>query len=147
MKLPVKVKRLDEKAVLPKKADLGSAGIDLVATSEKPVFEGAVSYIEYGTSLAFEIPPGFVGLIFPRSSISSTTSLILSNCVGVIDSSYRGEVKARFKSLLPSGGKKYTVGDKIMQMIIMPYPEVDLEEATELSDSSRGTGGFGSSGR
>lgn len=146
-KLPVKVKKLNDQAKLPAKADEGSAGIDLVAITEKTIFEGAVSYIEYGTGLSFEIPPGFVGLLFPRSSISSNTSLVLANAVGVLDSSYRGEVKARFKSLLPAGGKKYKLGDKIIQMVVIPYPEVELEEVSELSDTSRGTGGFGSSGR
>ncbi len=146
-KLPVKIKKLSDKAVIPKQADSGSAGMDLTATSEKLVMEGAVSYIEYGTDLAFEIPEGFMGLIFPRSSISSATSLILSNSVGVIDSSYRGEVKFRFKSIIPQGSKKYKVGDRVGQLIILPYPAVDLELVEELSNTERGSGGYGSTGK
>lgn len=146
-RLPIKIKKLNEKAVLPQKADNGSAGWDLIATSERLVLEGPISYVEYGTSLALEIPPGFVGLLFPRSSISSNTSLILNNSIGLLDSSYRGEIKARFKSTLTVGGKKYKLGDKIAQLMVIPYPEIDFEEVNELSETKRGDGGFGSSDR
>lgn len=145
-RLPLKLKKLSDKAVIPQYADAGSAGLDLTATSEKAIFESSVAYIEYGTSLAVEIPPGFVGLIFPRSSISSNTSLVLSNSVGVIDSSFRGEIKFRFKSLMTSGGKKYNVGDRVGQLVIIPYPQIDIEVVNELSDTSRGSGGYGSTG-
>jgi dUTP pyrophosphatase len=144
--LPVKIKKLSDKAVIPSYADPGSAGMDLTATSMKAFFEGRIGYVEYGTDLAIEIPPGFVGLLYPRSSISSNTTFILANSVGVIDSSYRGEIKFRFKSITPVG-KMYEVGDRIGQIIIVPYPEVQFEEVTELSDTSRGSGGYGSSGK
>lgn len=146
-KLPLKLKKLNDKAVIPSYADPGSAGMDLTAISEKAIFEGSVSYIEYGTGIAVEIPEGFVGLIFPRSSISSSTSLVLSNSVGVIDSSYRGEIKFRFKSLMHAGGKKYNVGDRIGQLVVIPYPQVDIEVVEELTDTSRGTGSYGSTGK
>ncbi len=147
MNLQVKVKKLSDKAVLPVQADLGSAGMDLTATSEKLFIEGAISYVEYGTSLSFEIPEGYVGLLFPRSSISSNTTLMLANSVGVIDSSYRGEVKLRFKSVVPMAAKKYKVGERVGQLVILPYPKVKLMEVEELNDSDRGQGGFGSSGK
>jgi dUTP pyrophosphatase len=139
----VKFKKLSPQAVAPKIMRAGDAGADLTATR---YVEGP-EYIEYGTDIAVEIPPGFVGYIFPRSSISNKT-LILSNSVGVIDSNYRGEIKFRFKShegVL--GENKYEVGDRIGQLVVMPIPTVTFEEAEELSESNRGEQGYGSSGK
>ena len=142
MPLEVKVKKLKERATLPKQAKFGDAGYDLVAVTVDYNLEDG--YIEYGTGLAFEIPLGYVGLIFPRSSISGK-DLTLSNSVGVVDSGYRGEVKFRFKET----GRKtwpnmYEVGDRIGQLVVMPIPEVNLVEVKELSLSERGEKGFGS---
>lgn len=145
--MQVKIKKLNDKAVIPVQADSGSAGMDLVATSEKFVIEGAINYIEYGTDLAIEIPEGYMGLILPRSSVSSNTTLLLANSVGLIDSSYRGELKLRFKSIVPMAAKKYKVGEKIGQLVIIPYPKIQFTEVEELSNTSRGQGGFGSSGK
>lgn len=145
--LPVKIKKLNENAVIPQYATDGSAGLDLTATGEKVVIDGVISYVEYSTGLAFEIPKGFVGLIFPRSSISSSTTLLLSNSVGVIDSDYRGEVKFRFRNSASIGGKKYKVGDRVGQLVIMPFPRIDFQEVNSLEDSNRGTGGYGSTGK
>jgi len=100
--------------------------------------------IEYGTGIAVEIPPGHVGLIFPRSSIFHT-GLILTNSVGVIDSGYRGEIKAVFKA--PGHYDIYRIGERIGQLVIVPIPDVEYEEADELSETERGTGGYGSTGR
>lgn len=147
MHLPLKIKKLNEKATIPQYSSEGAAALDLTAVSEKPVFEGGIGYMEYGTGLAIEIPPGFVGLIFPRSSISSNTTFVLSNSVGVIDSDYRGEIKFRFKSVVPSGAKKYNVGDRIGQLIAIPYPTLDIEVVDELGETKRGDGGYGSSGK
>jgi dUTP pyrophosphatase len=99
--------------------------------------------MEYGTGLAVEIPEGHVGLLFPRSSISNS-GLILTNSVGVIDSGYRGEIKFRFKHIPDTA--YYKPGDRIGQLIVMPYPEIDFQEVEELSSTERGEGGFGSSG-
>ena len=143
--MQVKIKKLNNDAIIPKIADSGSAGLDFVAITEKFVLDAGINYIEYGTGLALEIPEGHVGLIFPRSSISSNTTLVLANSVGVIDSSYRGEIKFRFKSIVPVGAKKYKIGDKIGQLIIIPYPKIELIESENLSETSRGAGGFGSS--
>ena len=92
----VRVKKLKNEAVVPSYAKEGDAGLDLVAVDKNIETDGESEYVEYGTGLAFEIPAGYVGLLFPRSSISNK-DLILSNSVGVIDSGYRGEVKFRFK--------------------------------------------------
>jgi len=141
--MKIKIKRLTTKAVIPKYAKDGDAGMDLTATSKSTVNEEGFGYVSYGTGLAFEIPKGFVGLIFPRSSLSNT-GLILSNSVGVIDSGYRGEVSARFKYIPDTND--YEIGDRIAQMLILPYPEVEFEEVEDLTDTDRGIGGHGSSG-
>lgn len=139
--MEVRIKRLSEKAVIPSKAHASDAGFDLVATGR----EDFPTFIEYGTSLAFSIPEGHVGLLFPRSSISKT-DLTLANSVGVIDAGYLGEVKLRFKRPRQSAGPKYNVGDRIGQLIIMPIPTVNFLEVDELGSSERGDGGWGSTG-
>lgn len=142
--MKVNIKKLNPEAVIPKYAKAGDAGMDLVAISKTLTEVGEdYGYLEYGTGLAFEIPEGYVGLVFPRSSISKTGA-ILSNSVGVIDSGYRGEVTARFKQI--PGSLEYNKGDRIAQLIIIPYPEIEFNEVEELSDTERGSGGYGSSG-
>jgi dUTP pyrophosphatase len=152
--MEVRFKKLVEEAVVPQYASEGDAGLDLVATTKE--WEVSKGYVEFGTGLAMEIPKGYVGLIFPRSSISNT-KYTLANSVGVIDSGYRGEVK--FRMFLNSAGvkhvednifkklKEYEVGDKVGQLIIMPYPTIEPIEVEELDDSERGSGGFGSTGK
>lgn len=142
----LKIKKLDEKAVIPEYGTDGSACFDLTAISKefKPLPVGPT--YEYGTGLAFEIPEGHVGLIFPRSSITSKTTLALGNAVGVIDSDYRGEVKLQFRKTNHMVQIDYKEGDRIGQMMILPIPAVSIEEVSELSDTERGTGGFGSTG-
>ena len=152
--MKVKVKKLDPRAVIPTYAKSGDAGLDLTATS----YEFQNGRHVYGTGLAIEIPEGFVGLIFPRSSIFKK-DLRLTNCVGVIDSGFRGEIKFFFENeamkVVPrsewhpdaSSAQIYEVGDRIGQIIIMPYPQIELEETEELSSSARGTSGWGSSGK
>ena len=140
--MKVRIKKLHEDAVVPVYGKPGDAGLDLVATSMTNEKDG--HYVQYGTGLAFEIPEGYVGYIFPRSSISNTCH-IMANCVGVCDSNYRGEVSLRFRV----GGTqdRYEVGHKIGQIVIMPVPHVDFVEAKELSDTVRGAKGYGSSGK
>lgn len=144
--LKVKIKKLVPEAVIPSYAKIGDAGMDLTAVSKEYDDYGN---IVYGTGLAFEIPDGYVGLIFPRSS-NAKKDLLLSNSVGVLDSGYRGEVLFKFKSLYPTRSELYLdiykIGDKIGQIIILPYPQIEFEEVSELSDTERGTGGFGSTG-
>lgn len=142
--MKVKIKRLDSNAKIPTYANPGDAGMDIYATSMKFTED----YIEYGTGLSFEVPEGYVMLIFPRSSISNK-DLVLTNSVGVLDSGYRGELRFRFKRLREPGKLRmdlYNPGDKIGQIMIIPYPTIEFEEVESLSDSVRGVGGFGSSG-
>ena len=140
--IKVKIKRLSENAKLPTKAHTTDAGYDLYAASTSV----DKNYnIVYGTGIAVEIPDGYVGLVFPRSSIANK-AIMLTNSVGVIDSGYRGEVMAKFKRVTDEFDS-YQVGDRIAQLIIMPYPHVEFEEVRELSNSDRGEGGYGSSGR
>lgn len=136
----------------------GDAGIDLVATSKTYDEHGNVVY---GTNRAFEIPKGYVGLLFPRSS-NSKKDLILSNSVGVVDSGYRGEVMFKYKpsykfdtdpwNIYDYDGIEFTdnlheVRDRIGQLIIIPYPSVEFVESDDLSDTERGDGGYGSTGK
>lgn len=171
--LIVKIKRLNENAVIPAYAHATDAGLDLVATS-KTIDE--YGNVVYGTGIALEIPNGYVGLVFPRSS-NSKKDLLLTNSVGVIDSGYRGEIMFKYVptsslvvfhnladrlklvlhrefslSIIGSPvyrlhGKEYNIGDRVGQLIILPYPKVNFEEVEELSDSDRGTGGYGSTGK
>jgi dUTP pyrophosphatase len=138
----IKFKKLNRKATIPQRAHSCDAGMDLVAVSKETNNEH--HFIEYGTGLAMEIPNFCVGLIFPRSSISKT-NLFLRNCVGVIDSGYRGEIKLRF-SVDNNENKEYDIQDKIGQLIVLELPNMKIIEAKELSNTDRGQGGFGSTG-
>ena len=138
----VNIKKLHKDAVIPSYAKDGDAGLDLAETRVWADDDGNVCY---GTGLAFEIPRGYVGLLFPRSS-NAKKDLILSNSVGVIDSNYRGEVMLKFKPQ-KRGGKVYEVGERVGQIIILPYTQIEFKEVEELSETSRGDGGFGSSGK
>ena len=147
--MKVRIKKLYKDSILPTKAHATDAGFDLYAHN---VMRDNQANLVYTTGVAMEIPQGYVGLIFPRSSISRK-DLILTNCVGVIDSGYRGEISFKFKrvnfveqqdGLLEND---YLKGERIGQMIIMPYPEIEFVEVDELSDSERGDGGYGSSGK
>jgi dUTP pyrophosphatase len=171
----VKIKKLNQDAVIPTYAKSGDAGMDITAVSKSYDDHGNVVY---GTGLAFEIPEGYVGLLFPRSS-NTKKDLVLGNSVGVLDSGYRGEVVFKFKPSLKymtsfdhyhDGYREvlktltndqvhlgdgyqellesnYDIGDRIGQIIIMPIPKINFVEVDELSDSDRGAGGFGSSGK
>ena len=139
----VKIKRLHKDAVIPSYSRQGDAGMDLVATSR---FYDDFDNVCYGTGLAIEIPEGYVGLLFPRSSISKT-DLTLRNSVGIIDSGYRGEITFKFNNILMSSCEPYNVKERIGQLIIMPYPTIEFEEVEELSTTERGVQGFGSSGK
>ena len=136
--LKVKFKKLHQDAITPTYAKNGDAGLDLTAMD----IRWSENYIEYGTGIAVEIPRGYVGFIFPRSSVSKKQNFYLKNAVGVIDSGYRGEIMLRFNV----SETHYEVGDKIGQLIILPYPEIQLQEVNELTSTDRGEGGFGSTG-
>ena len=141
--LTVKFRKLVPEAVTPEYAQNGDAGMDLTATS----FRVTDTFMEFGTGIAVQIPENHVGLLFPRSSITkSAPGVSLKNSVGVIDSNYRGEILVRFE--LPYPATVYrtipVVGDRVAQLVIIPYPRVKFVEVEKLSDTNRGQGGFGS---
>ena len=172
--MKVRIKKLHENAVIPSYAKKGDAGLDLTAVDKYYDVHGCVVY---RTGISIEIPEGYVGLIFPRSSICKQ-DLTLANAVAVIDSGFRGEILMKFKPSLmfvsdeeglisdeyetfkcadgveipwneriPMTAIDYNVGDRIAQLIIMPYPHIEFEEVDELTETERGDGGYGSTGR
>ena len=163
--MEVRIKKLCENAVIPSYAHTSDAGMDLTATSRKTDENGNVVY---GTGIAVEIPKGYVGLVFPRSSNSKKT-LWLTNSVGVIDSGYRGEITFKFRPSITIpprlwtriklrlkghkgdivqyvSPKIYKIGDRIGQIIILPYPSIEFIESDFLYPSDRGECGYGSTG-
>jgi dUTP pyrophosphatase len=168
-KVTVKIKKLHPDAVIPKYAHKGDAGFDLVAVEDVIIEPGETKAIPIG--LAFEIPVGYEMQIRPRSGLSLKTKLRQSNCIGTIDAEYRGEVKVMFDNtnpptpqllyrlntlnnmhiitdldVYPLGTYIIRKGDRIAQGVIQKLPDVTFAEVDELSDTKRGTGGFGSSG-
>ena len=144
--MKVKIKKVHADAVIPSYENSGDAGLDLVATT---IISETLGSITYGLGIALEIPEGFVGLVFPRSSIRKT-NLQLSNSVGVIDSGYRGELQATFNKIQGIDNverENYKVGDRVCQIIIIPHPPIEFNEVNELSNTERGEGGFGSTGK
>mgnify|MGYP003636453825 FL=1 len=142
--MKVKFKKLNMLAQDPFRANGTDAGFDLTASSIEYPLGSTSLFVEVCTGISVEIPNGYVGLLFPRSSIS-TTKHFLRNSVGVIDSGYRGEIKLRFS--LDESPTSYQIGDKVGQIVFIKLPVVELIEVEELSTSDRSTGGFGSSGR
>lgn len=175
--MKVKIKKLHVDAVIPKYAKQGDAGMDLTAVDVH--YDKEDDCLVYDTGLSMEIPKGYVGLVFPRSSLSKI-DLLQTNHVGVIDSGYRGPIKVKFKTLfnywevskdedfqerLVEGSfdfydraedthynkqlsaKIYATGERIGQIMIIPYPEIEFEEVEELTITERGNGGFGSTGK
>lgn len=147
--MKVKITKLFKNAVIPTYATPGSAGLDFTAITYE--YKKDIDCHVFGTGIALEIPKGYVGLLFPRSSIRKV-DLHLTNAVGVIDSDYRGEVTASFKNrdftpdVFCHLRKGYEIGAKIFQMIILPYPQIEFEEVDELTSTDRGLGGYGSTG-
>jgi dUTP pyrophosphatase len=171
--MKVNIKKLHPDAVIPSYAHETDCGMDLTAVSK--TFD-EYGNVVYGFGLAFEIPEGYAGFIFPRSS-NHKSELLLTNSVGVVDSGYRGEVTAKFTTRYSStqpfrfidrlkyiftnkcknviisrtnhfnNSANYNIGDRVAQMVILPYPKVKFVEIDELSDTERGTGGYGSTGK
>lgn len=163
--MEVKIKRIHPDAVIPKYSKPGDAGMDLVATA----IQTKDDIITYHTGLQVEIPEGYVGLIVPRSSIYKQ-DLMLANHIGIIDSGYRGEILCKFRlttlcmehvsnnrflirdyEIDPETGAyknihTYKKGDRVAQLIIIPYPLIEFKEVDVLKESNRGTGGFGHTG-
>jgi dUTP pyrophosphatase len=141
----IRFKKLHPDAVTPSYSREGDAAVDLVATENCARFyAGCDGFLVYKTGIAVEIPKGYVGIIYPRSSLSNY-DLLMANHVGVIDSNYRGEIEVRFKQYR-SGTKIYQNGDRIAQLIIQQVPTMDFLEVSTLTETNRGDQGFGSSG-
>ena len=145
--MKLKIKKLSDKAIMPIRAHNSDAGLDLTTTSiTSEINECGQFILVYHSDIAVEIPDGYVGLLFPRSSIAKK-SIQFTNAVGVIDSGYRGEIMAKVRNT--SGDSipaVYKVGEKFAQLVIVPYvSDITISEVSELQESDRGTGGYGSS--
>ena len=146
MTMPVAVKKLRPQARLPIYGSTGAAGADLCACLDAPltIAPGETAFVP--TGLALEIPAGFAGLVFARSGLASKRGLAPANKVGVVDSDYRGEVLV---ALHNHGAQAQTIedGERVAQIVLTPYLTAQFFETGELSDTARGSGGFGSTGR
>lgn len=138
--MSIKYKKLVPDAMAPTRATDGSGAVDLVALTMRRTPD----FVEYGTGIAVEIPPGNIGFLAARSSICKY-GIVLANGIGYIDSDYRGELLIRFKQVGP--GRVYEIGDRVAQLTIVPIVSTDYEEVTELGSTDRGAGGFGSTGQ
>ena len=143
--MKVKVKKLTDSAIIPTFGSVESAGGDLYNAGDNVEIKPSQTVL-IGTGLAVEIPEGYVGLVYARSGRATKSGLAPANKVGVIDSDYRGEIKV---ALFNHSTETRTVakGDRIAQMVIAPYLKVEYEEVEDLTDTARGVGGFGSTGK
>ena len=140
------MKKLREGAVLPQRQTMGAAGYDLRACIEEPVTLQPGEGYSFPTGLAAEIPQGFAGMVYCRSGLGVKQGISLPNCVGVIDSDYRGELIVPLRNF---GVEAYTIqpGERIAQLVIQPVFLPEIVELDQLSETGRGQGGFGSTGR
>lgn len=144
--MKIKTVLFKKNAKLPFKATEGSAGADLFACLEETIVLSAGERRLISTGIGVEISEGFGGFVFPRSSVAGKHGISLANCVGVIDSDYRGEILV---PLINHGNADYEIkdGDRIAQLVILPVETAQYELSDSLSDTERGTGGFGSTGK
>lgn len=140
----LRVKRLRPEAILPTRATDGDAGLDLYSWRASHVGHGVVSKIE--TGIAVEIPPGYVGLVHPRSGLAANYGITVVNAPGTIDAGYRGELIVLLTSIKNYMSLDINPGDRIAQLVIQKVELPTVEEVEELTDSVRGAGGFGSTG-
>ena len=144
--MEIKIRKLDERAKLPQYGSAAAAGADLYALLGAPVTVPPGETVFLSTGLAAEIPEGYVGLIFARSSLGIKRGLAPANKVGVIDSDYRGEIRVGLHN--HSGAPQVLEPfERVAQLMIVPFVHADFTESEELSDTARGAGGFGSTGR
>ena len=143
--MEIKIKKLKKDAVIPTKGSPFVAGSDLYSV-EDDVKVGAGETVMIGTGLAMEIPEGYAGLIYARSGLACKEGLAPANKVGVVDSDYRGEIKVALHNHSASE-KTVKKGERIAQIVVTPFLSAEFREADELSDTVRGEGGFGSTGK
>jgi dUTP pyrophosphatase len=143
--IALKVKRLPHCHAMPAYASQGAAGMDLSAAIDDEVTLEAGARMRIPTGIEIEVPPGFQGQVVPRSGLADRAGISLTNCVGTIDSDYRGEVQVL---LINHGSAPYTFkrGERIAQLVLIPIPRVEVLAVEELSQSVRDRGGFGSTG-
>ena len=142
----IKIKKLNKNANIPTRESVCSAGYDLYACIDEPITITPHSTVKIGTGLAIEIPDGYFGAIFARSGLATKEGLRPANCVGCCDSDYRGEYIVALHNDT-NETKLIVPNERIAQLVVMPYLPVEFEEVTELTDTERGTGGFGSTGK
>lgn len=144
--MKIKVKKLNEKAVMPAYGSEFAAGADLYACVDEDVTIAPHATVMIPTGIAIELPVGYGGFIYARSGLASKRNLAPANKVGVVDCDYRGEVKVALHNHgeIP---QTVAVGERIAQLVVAPYITAEFVEAEELSDTVRGAGGFGSTGR
>ena len=142
--IKVPVKRLDESLDMPAYAYVGDAGLDLRAAEPAVLAPFERKLVSCGISMA--IPQGYAGFVLPRSGLAAKHGISIVNAPGLIDSNYRGVIKAILVNLDPKSTFTIEHGDRIAQLVIMAVPAVELDEVSELDETVRGTGGFGSSG-
>ena len=146
MSVTVKIKKLHENAKVPTYGSAFAAGADLCACTDVPVTIPAHATVLIRTGLALEIPEGYAGLIYARSGLASKRGLAPANKVGVVDADYRGEVMVALHNH-SDVDQTVEAGERIAQLVVTPFLSVDFEETDTLSDTVRGVGGFGSTGR
>ena len=143
--MKIKVKKLDERAIIPSLGSEYAAGADLYAVCDEIVNIEPHKTVMIHTGLAMEIPEGYAGLIFARSGLASKRGLAPANKVGVVDPDYRGEFMVALHNHSDEP-KTVECGERIAQLVIVPFLKADFELADELNDTKRGVGGFGSTG-
>lgn len=143
--MDLRVTKLKDNAVIPTRAHPGDAGLDLYSTEIAHLGPGERWAV--GTGIALEIPEGHAGLVLPRSGLAREHGITLVNSPGLIDAGYRGEVRVLLLNTDPAETVRIEAGARIAQLVVTPVAIAEPVEATELSDSARGEGGFGSSGR
>lgn len=143
--MELRVRRLDPAATLPSRAHDGDAGLDLYANEAARLEPGERASV--GTGIAVEIPAGHAGLVLPRSGLAARHGIALVNAPGLIDAGYRGEVRVLLLNTDRAEPFEIARGDRIAQLVITPFAELEPTDVAELSSTARGDGGFGSSGR
>ena len=142
----VNIKKLNEKAIMPTYGSEWAAGADLYACNEEKIIIKPCETVLIKTGIAMEIPEGYAGLIYARSGIASKRGLAPANKVGVIDADYRGEIMVALHNHSDKDSEIEPF-ERIAQLVVTPFLKVDFEETDELSDTVRGAGGFGSTGK
>lgn len=142
----IRIKKINKNAIIPTRGSKEAAGYDLYACTNTPIVIAPHQTVKIGTGLAFELPDGYFGAIFARSGLATKNGLRPSNCVGVCDSDYRAEyiVALHNDTDIP---QMINPMERVAQLVIMPYLAVEFDEVDELSDTERGDGGFGSTGK